>query len=192
MVIRPLDDRTYCAHLPSLVLGFGGKVLYDSSSHHFTASQYVIECAHIEILSISNRLAAIWNEDFSTPRFEGLGGRGESGIDSFDGPPDPDTMTITALKAIASSSSIIKSWKIRNFLQILKMSWKLAVPNMYFTLTSFPPKPSSSEILGNGQMPPELLTPMPVGLMQMDDSNLKCWDTKMVQNNFSFNYNRTK
>ena len=75
-------------------------------------------------------LAAISKGDFSTPRFGGLGG---SGMGPFDSAPmgsywlpidtyglsltvsacssDPDTMTNTALEAIASSSG--KSGKIK-------------------------------------------------------------------------------
>ena len=69
------------------------------SLHHFTTSQCVLKCVLLTFSLSSNRLAAIWNRDFSgfllAPRC--LSRRFElfSWLQKPFGPPDPDTTTNT-------------------------------------------------------------------------------------------------
>ena len=54
MVIRPLDDRTYCARSAFTHLGFWPK-LYDCSRYHFTASEWFFKWPLLTFSSISIR-----------------------------------------------------------------------------------------------------------------------------------------
>ena len=78
MVIGPLDGHTFCARSAFTHLGLWRK-LYDCSLHHFTTSQSILACALLPFSSTSNRLAGIWNGDFSTPGFSGWWGHGGRG-----------------------------------------------------------------------------------------------------------------
>ena len=76
MVLRPLNDRICCARSAFTHLGIWRK-LHDCLWHRVTVSQSVIKCALLTFSSISNRSAAIWKWDFSTP---GLRVKGDLGV----------------------------------------------------------------------------------------------------------------
>ena len=63
VVIRPLDDRTYCAWSAFIRLGLWWKLL---SWHHFAASQCVLKCALLTFSSIYSQLAETSKGDFLT------------------------------------------------------------------------------------------------------------------------------
>ena len=64
MVIRPLDDHTFCS---ICVPSFGALAKVVRSLHHFTTSQCILNCVLLIFSLTSNRLAEIWKGDFSTP-----------------------------------------------------------------------------------------------------------------------------
>ena len=79
MVIRLLDDHTYCARsaFSSFAWGFGSAVPF--FGHYFTANQCVLTCVLWTFSVISNRLAAVLKGghfDLLFGRLEGGGGRG--------------------------------------------------------------------------------------------------------------------
>ena len=83
MVIRPLDDRTYCVQYWSAYTHLGlWRMLYDCSGHKLRVRKCLIKCALRTFSSISNRLAAIRKEDYSTQVWW-LGRTWRSGIGPF-------------------------------------------------------------------------------------------------------------
>ena len=75
MVIRPLDDRTYCGRSAFTHLGLRRK-LYDCSLHHFIASQCLLKCVQLTFSSIASLLAGISKGEFPNPGLEVRGNVG--------------------------------------------------------------------------------------------------------------------